>query len=101
MEKNIAIIPIIRGIHLNHYHMVSLYFVHYNFVKVHGSLRVTPAMAAGLTETLHDMDWLVDLVDAAAPEPNRPKIYKKRDRTPNRVAGDTARPPLLATGNAR
>ena len=62
----------------NHYHMVSLYFVHYNFVKVHGSLRVTPAMAAGLTETLHDMDWLVDLVDAAAPEPNRPKTYRKR-----------------------
>ena len=63
----------------NHLHSLSLYFVHYNFVRIHKSLRVTPAMQAGLTDTLHDMDWLVDLVDAAAPKPRRPATYKRRN----------------------
>ena len=63
----------------NHLHSCSLYFVHYNFVRIHKSLRVTPAMQAGLTDTLHDMDWLVDLVEAAAPTPDRPKRYRTRN----------------------
>ena len=62
----------------NHLHMVSLYTVHYNFCRIHKSLRVTPAMEAGLTDTLHDMDWLVDLVEQAAPKPRRPKTYRTR-----------------------
>ena len=62
----------------NHLHMVSLYTVYYNFCRIHKSLRVTPAMEAGLTDTLHDMDWLVDLVEAAAPKPRRPKTYRPR-----------------------
>ena len=33
----------------NHIHMVALYAVFYNFTKLHKTLRVTPAMAAGLT----------------------------------------------------
>ncbi len=63
----------------NHLHMASLYAVHYNFLRIHKTLRVTPAMEAGLTDTLHDFDWLVDLIDAAAPKPNRPKTYKRRN----------------------
>ncbi len=39
----------------NHIHMLSLYFVHYNFIRQHKTLRMSPAMAAGLTDTLHDM----------------------------------------------
>ncbi len=62
----------------NHIHMLSLYFVHYNFVRIHQSLRCTPAMAAGVTDTLHDMAWIVGLIDARAPKPNRPKTYRKR-----------------------
>ncbi len=62
----------------NHLHMLSLYFVHYNFVRIHKTLKVTPAMAAGLTDSLHDMEWIVGLIDARAPKPNRPKTYKKR-----------------------
>jgi len=31
---------------------VALHFAHYNFVRIHGSLRVTPAMAAGVTDRL-------------------------------------------------
>ena len=61
----------------NHVHMLSLYFVHYNFIRIHKTIKVTPAMEAGLTDTLHDMEWLVDLIDANAPKPNRPKTYKK------------------------
>ena len=63
----------------NHFLLFALYATHYNFVRVHKTLRVTPAMEAGLTDTLHDMDWLVDLVDAAAPKPRRPKTYRRRD----------------------
>ncbi|MEZ5725408.1 MAG: IS1 family transposase [Paracoccaceae bacterium] len=62
----------------NHLHMLSLYFVHYNFVRVHKSLRMTPAMAAGVSDTLYDMEWIVGLIDARAPEPKKRGPYKKR-----------------------
>lgn len=63
----------------NHLHMLSLYFVHYNFVRVHKSLRMTPAMAAGVSDTLHDMEWLVGLIDARAPKPGPRSPYKKKN----------------------
>ena len=62
----------------NHLLMLSLYFVHYNFVSIHKSLRMTPAMAAGASDTLRDMEWIVSLIDARAAEPNRPATYRKR-----------------------
>jgi IS1 family transposase len=62
----------------NHLHMLSLCFVHYNFVRMHKSLRMTPAMAAGVTDKLHDMAWLVGMIDAAAPAPKPRGPYKKR-----------------------
>ena len=61
----------------NHLHMLSLYFVHYNFVRIHKTLRMTPAMAAGVSDSLHDMEWIVGLIDARAPKPKRPTTYKK------------------------
>ena len=61
----------------NHLLMLSLYFVHYNFVRIHKTLRCTPAMAAGVSETLHDMEWIVGLIDARAAKPNRPATYNK------------------------
>jgi hypothetical protein len=48
----------------NHGHSLALYFVYYNFVRVHKALRTTPAMAAGLTDRLWEMGDLVALVDA-------------------------------------
>ena len=42
--------------------MLSLYFCHYNFCRIHTSLSFSPAMAAGLTKTLHDMEWIVGLM---------------------------------------
>jgi IS1 family transposase len=62
----------------NHLHMLSLYFCHYNFCRVHKSLRMSPAMAAGVSDTLHDVEWIVGLIDARATKPNRPATYKKK-----------------------
>lgn len=55
----------------NHLHMLSLYFVHYNFVRIHKSLKMTSAMAAGVSDTLRDMEWIVGLIDARAPVPKK------------------------------
>lgn len=63
----------------NHLHMLSLYFVHYNFVRIHKSLKMTPAMAAGVSDKLHDMQWIVGLIDARVAAPKRPTTYKKRN----------------------
>lgn len=65
----------------NHLHMLSLYFVHYNFVRMHKTLKMTPAMAAGVTNTLHDMAWLVGIIDAAAPTPKPRGPYRKKDNS--------------------
>ena len=42
---------------------VSLHFMHYNFVRIHGSLRVTPAMAAGVSDTLRSISDIVELLE--------------------------------------
>ena len=55
----------------NHLHMLALYFCHYNFVRIHKTLKVTPAMAAGVDDRLRDMEWIIGLIAARAPEPKR------------------------------
>ena len=53
----------------NHAHMIALYFVHYNFARVHGTLKQTPAMAAGLADhpwTLEEIVGLLERVNAVA-----------------------------------
>ncbi len=57
----------------SHCHSLALYFVYYNFVRIHTSLKMTPAMAAGLTDKRYDMEWIVGLVEARAPKTGRPK----------------------------
>ncbi len=47
----------------NHYHALSLYFMFYNFVRIHKSLSITPAMAAKLTDHLWTMEDIVALID--------------------------------------
>jgi hypothetical protein len=49
----------------NHMAAVALNYFAYNFIKIHSSLRVTPAMAAGVTERLWSVEDLVDLLIAA------------------------------------
>ncbi len=46
-----------------HWSMLNLYFTHYNWCRIHGTIRCTPAMAAGLTSRLRDTEWIVGLVD--------------------------------------
>ncbi|MGI3899821.1 MAG: IS1 family transposase [Janthinobacterium lividum] len=53
----------------NHAHMVALYAVWYNFVRVHKSLRVSPAMAAGISDRLWSMEDVANIVKAAGAKP--------------------------------
>jgi IS1 family transposase len=46
----------------NHAHQVALYFMHYNYCRVHSSLRVTPAMEAGLTDHIWTLAELCSLL---------------------------------------
>ena len=59
-------------------HMLSLHFVHYNFCRIHKTLRVTPAMEAGVSDTLRDVEWIVSLIDARAPTLKKRGPYKKQ-----------------------
>jgi IS1 family transposase len=43
----------------NHGHMVALYFMHFNYCRVHKTLRVTPAMEAGLTDHVWEIEELL------------------------------------------
>ena len=63
----------------NHCHALALYFVYYNFVRIHKTLRVTPAMAAGITDRLWDMKDIAALIDAAAPISKKRGPYKKQN----------------------
>ncbi|MEM9146468.1 MAG: IS1 family transposase [Pseudomonadota bacterium] len=65
----------------NHLHMLSICFVHYNFCRMHKSLRMSPAMAAGVSDALRDFEWMCELIDARAPKPNRPKTYRKKENS--------------------
>ena len=62
----------------HHPHMVALYTVWYNWVRIHKSLRVTPAMAAGITDRLWSMEEIAEMTDATLPKPGRPTNYRKR-----------------------
>ncbi len=46
----------------NHGHAVALYFLHYNFCRVHQTLRVTPAMEAGLANHVWTIEELISLL---------------------------------------
>ena len=43
----------------NHAHMMAIYFMHYNFVRIHQTTKVTPAIAAGVTPKLWEMSDMV------------------------------------------
>ena len=62
----------------NHGHAVALYFMYYNFCRVHKTLRVTPAMEAGLASHV----WTVEELAALLPEPKAKKRgpYKKQQK---------------------
>ena len=61
----------------NHCHMVALYTVWYNFARINSAVEVSPAMAAGIMDTLWSMEDIVKLIDDAAPNPGLRGPYKK------------------------
>jgi IS1 family transposase len=62
----------------NHIHALALYFAFYNFVRMHKTLRMSPAMAAGITDRLWSLDDIVAKIDAMAPAPKARGPYKKK-----------------------
>ncbi|KXS32534.1 MAG: Uncharacterized protein AWT59_1367 [Candidatus Gallionella acididurans] len=60
----------------NHMHAISLYFMFYNFCKIHKSLRVTPAMEAGVSKTLWEISDIVALIPEEVPK--KRGSYKKK-----------------------
>jgi hypothetical protein len=47
----------------NHAHSVALHYMHYNFCRIHKTLRVTPAMAAGVTDRLWSISDMVQVLE--------------------------------------
>lgn len=64
----------------NHIHALALYFMFYNFTRIHKSLKVSPAMAAGITDKLWSMEDIALAIDARAEPPKKRGPYKKREK---------------------
>jgi hypothetical protein len=47
----------------NHGYAMALHFMYYNFVRIHQTLRITPAMAAGVTKRLWEIGNIVDVLE--------------------------------------
>src|SRR5687767_12734561 len=64
----------------NHAHAVALHMMYYNFVRIHSKLRMTPAMAAGVSDRLWEIGDIVALVEAqeAAEGSKKRGPYRKR-----------------------
>ena len=65
----------------NHAYVVALHMMYYNFVRLHSKLRMSPAMAAGVTDRLWEIGDIVALVEA-----EEAKIDRKRDSYMKRKA---------------
>lgn len=57
--------------------MVALHAVYYNFARVHKSLRIAPAMAAGLSDHVWRLEEIVTMADAYMPKPGKRGPYNK------------------------
>lgn len=61
----------------NHIAALALHFMHYNFVRIHQTLRVTPAMAAGVIDRLWNIADIVTIhdrrLDRQEPKPRKPE----------------------------
>lgn len=61
----------------NHAWSVALFTTYYNFVRIHKTLRMSPAMAAGVTDHLWEIGDIVALVEAIDAKPGKRGTYKK------------------------
>jgi hypothetical protein len=62
----------------SHINALSLYFVHYNFARVHKTLRMSPAMAAGISDRLWSMEDILALIDTREKPAKKRGPYKKK-----------------------
>jgi IS1 family transposase len=62
----------------NHAHAVALHFMYCNYVRIHQTLRVTPATGSGLSDHAWTLDELIAACDALMPTPKKRGPYKKR-----------------------
>jgi hypothetical protein len=63
----------------NHMHAISLYFMFYNFCKIHKTLRVTPAMEAGITYSVWALSDIVNLIPVE--EQKNEALTKRKTQT--------------------
>ena len=63
----------------NHAHAVALHMMYYNFVRIHKTLRVTPAMQAGVTDRLWEIADIAKLVENADAKSGKRGPYKMRE----------------------
>ena len=64
---------------------MHLFAVYYNFCRIHGTLRVSPAMEAGIDDKLHDVGWIVDLIDEITRPPKKPGPKKGTKYRPRKT----------------
>jgi IS1 family transposase len=62
----------------NHIHALALYFAFYNFCRIHKTLRVTPAMAAGIAATVWTLEDIVAAIDARSEPPKKRGPYRRK-----------------------
>lgn len=62
----------------HHAYQVALHYMHYNFCRIHKTLRVTPAMEAGVTDRLWTIEDIVNLLPAPVAKKRGP--YRKRNQ---------------------
>ena len=62
-----------------HAYAVALHMMYYNFVRIHSTLRMTPAMAAGVSDRLWEIGDIVNLVEDAEAGPGKRGSYKKQN----------------------
>ncbi len=62
----------------NHAYAVALHMMYYNFVRIHQTLKVTPAMAAGVTKRLWEVSDIVALWEAVEPKTGKRGPYKNQ-----------------------
>ena len=79
----------------NHTHMLSLYFVFHNFCRVHKSIKTTPAVNVGISDTAKNLEWMVALLDENRPEPKKRGPYKKKTARENSKRYTTDSAPIL------
>ena len=63
----------------NHAEMVAIHSVYYNFARIHKTLRITPAMVAGLSDHVWSLGEIVTMVDNYMAKPAKRGPYRKQN----------------------